>query len=117
MHMGPAASAEAVLSRIWPDAVAIEDRERAIYAALGIGRMSVCEVLRLRFWRQSFRAMRKGFRQGKPAGASVMQMPGAALVERGQVVWQHAFDGPGDLPDWGTLPMSGGERKEVGGIR
>jgi hypothetical protein len=100
VHQGPTAFATAALDRLWPDVPAIEDPGRTLYAALGIGRMKPWSILRPRLWGQAFRAMRKGYRQGRSGGASTLQMPGAALIIRGRTVWQHHFDGPGDLPDW-----------------
>ena len=95
--MGDAARADAFLADFWPDLPAIADPGLELYATFGLERAPARALLSPRYLLAATRSvLRAGM--GRPHG-DVMRNPGAFLLRRGQVVWQHAFRHFGDHPD------------------
>jgi hypothetical protein len=55
----------------------------------------------IQVWTCHFRAFKKGNFIGKPIGDPWI-MPGAFLVQGGEILWRHHFRHQGDSPDWTT---------------
>jgi len=87
----------------WPEARVICDPEKTLYTALGLRRGSLGQIMGLRVWACSMRALVKGHMMTKPVGDPWL-MPGAFLVQGDQIVWAHRFKHQGDRPDWRALP-------------
>ena len=102
MFQAGVAEGERFFSRFAPDARAIADPERALYAAFGLPRGRMTQLLGPAVWAAGVRAMRKGHGAGRVVG-DAFQMPGAFLVEGGAVTWRHEFRHAGDLPDFEAL--------------
>lgn len=97
MHQGTVEQGEALLAKLWPDAPAISDPERELYAAFGLGHGRVGQLLGPATWLAGLRALLKRHFVGLPVG-DPLTMPGAFLVEGGRVFWAHPFDHAGDQP-------------------
>jgi len=97
VHQGSIEQGEALLARLWPEAPAISDPERRLYAAFGLGRGSLGQLLGPATWVAGARALLKRHLVGRPVG-DPLTMPGAFLVEGGRVLWARPFDHAGDQP-------------------
>lgn len=102
-HMGTPAEGEGFFGRFWPEAAAVADGRLVFYRGFGIPRARLGQVLGVRSWIAMLRALLKGNGMGRPRG-DVMEMPGALLVSGDRILWRHRFSGPGDRPDWRTIP-------------
>ena len=93
------------MPRLWPEVSAISDPECRLYAAVGLGKATISQLLRLKTFVHSFRALFKGHGIGSPRGGDIRQMPGAFLCLDGRVAWSCLFaEGAGEKPDWGGMP-------------
>lgn len=97
VHQGSVEKGEELLEKLWPDAPAIADPERRLYAAFGLGRGSLGQLLGPATWLAGLRALLKGHFAGRPVG-DPLTMPGAFLVEGRRVIWARPFDHAGDQP-------------------
>jgi len=91
------------LRRYWPEARAVADPEKRFYEAFGVTRGSRLMLLQPSFWQAGRRARAQGHEQGAAMG-DVWMMPGVFLVEKGHVIWSHAFRHAGDHPDFARIP-------------
>jgi hypothetical protein len=82
----------------WPQAVAIADPERALYAAFGRRRARLTELISPRIVVRGLRALLRGNSVGRPTG-DVRMMPGLFLVHDGAIVREHRFRDAGDNPE------------------
>ena len=82
----------------------IADPKHEIYAAAGLGRMSVWKLLTsLELHRRRSAASKKGFKQDWHRTfaheSDTLLLPGAALIARGgRILWLHRGEHAGDLP-------------------
>jgi hypothetical protein len=97
VHQGTVEQGEALLARLWPDASAISDPERLLYAAFGLGRGRLGQLLGPATWLPGLRALSKRHFVGRPVG-DPLTMPGVFLVEGARVLWAHPFGHAGDQP-------------------
>jgi len=77
----------------------IEDEDRAIYAAWGLGRSSLSHFLGARSLRAVAREARRGIRNTRAHGTRWQQAGTFAVDGAGTVVWRHLPEHAGDLPD------------------
>ena len=101
VHMGSVAEGDRFFADRWPDVAAIADPDLALYAAFGLGRGSLGEVLGPRAVLAAGRALLRGNLVGKPVG-DVKVMPGAFLIAGRDIVWSHDYRHSGERPDWGA---------------
>lgn len=102
MHQGSVADGERLLASRWPDAIAISDPERELYAAFGLARGSLGRLMGPATWAAGLRALGKGHFVGMPVGDPLM-MPGLFLVAGDSVLWEHEFQHSGDQPPTSEL--------------
>ncbi|MEO0652293.1 MAG: AhpC/TSA family protein [Planctomycetota bacterium] len=96
MHSGSPAEGERFFAERWPEARAVSDPEKVLYAGFDLGRGSFGQLFGPRSFAAAFRALRFGV--GRPAGDPLM-LSGWFLVEAdGGVVWSHRHDFAGDEP-------------------
>ncbi len=93
----------AFMRRHWPEARAIADPDKQLYAAFGIGRGGLREMFGPGVWSAARRARSRGFRQG-PRSGDLWMMPGLFLVRDGAIVWAHEFEHAGDHPSFESIP-------------
>lgn len=91
------------LSRYWPGARAVADRERRFYEAFDVTRGTLLQLFGPSIWSSGRRARAQGHRQGR-AGSDPWMMPGIFWVEDGAIVWRHRFRHAGDQPDFPQIP-------------
>ena len=82
----------------WPDARAIADPERVLYAEFGRERGRLADFLAPRVWWRAFRALLRGFFVGKPVGDPTV-MPGLFAVRGREILREHRFRDVADHPD------------------
>jgi hypothetical protein len=75
----------------------ITDPDGALFAAFGLRRGTLLQVVGPAVWWRGLVALCKGNLVGKPTG-NEMQMPGAFLVHGRQVLWQHRARHSADHP-------------------
>ena len=80
-----------------PAADAIADQDGQLFAAFGLGRGSLMQLVGPAVWWRALVALLKGNFVGKPSGNET-QMPGAFLVNGQSVTWQHVAGNAGDHP-------------------
>jgi hypothetical protein len=90
VHQGDVRQGEALLGSRWPDVAALADPGRELYAAFGLGRGSLRQVMGPGTWSAGLRALRKGHLVGKPVGDPLV-MPGLFLVAGDRILWRHEF--------------------------
>lgn len=100
---GGPSEGRALLRGLWPDAHAIADPEKRFYAAFGVERGSLWQMLGPEVWRAQTRARTKGHVQGARVG-DVWMMPGTLLVRDERVVWSHAYRHAADHPEFAKIP-------------
>jgi len=81
---------------------AIADPDRELYRAFGLDRGTLGQLAGPRVWLAGIRAVGKGHGMGRVRG-DAFQMPGAFLVEDGEVTWSHEFRHAGDAPDFSRV--------------
>ena len=108
--MGTPEEGEQFLAERWPEARAVSDEGKQLYAAFGLSRGSLRQVLGLNVMKAGLRSLLSGHGVGRPVG-DPMQMSGWFLVRPnpsgGEVVWSdvHSNSGverdfPGLLAAW-----------------
>ena len=80
-----------------PSVQAIADQDGQLFAAFGLGRGSLMQLVGPAVWWRALVALLKGNFVGKPSGNET-QMPGAFLVNGKSVTWQHVAGNAGDHP-------------------
>jgi hypothetical protein len=98
VHIGGAKARARFFDAMWPGAAVIDDPERTLYQAFGLGRGSLRQLLGLDVWKAGMRAIGKGESLALPQG-DVWVMPGEFLVDDRGVLWAHTFEHAGDIPD------------------
>ncbi|HYE17101.1 MAG TPA: peroxiredoxin-like family protein [Tepidisphaeraceae bacterium] len=88
----------------WDGARVVCDPDKTLYYAMGLRRGGLGQIMGLRVWACSLRALRKGHMMTVPVGDPWL-MPGAFVVAGGRVLWAHNFEHQGDLPDWTKIPQ------------
>lgn len=89
---------------LWPEARAVSDPEKRLYAAFGLARGGAKALFGPGVWLSGLRSARKGHGIGRPVGDPFM-MPGAFVLDPGgRVLWEHRYDHAGDHPDFASLP-------------
>ena len=100
--LGDEAENKAFFGRLWPEARVVSDPKKVLYAAFGLERGSVWQLLGPSVWSAGLRAAMKGNFVGLPVG-DPFQMPGLFLLQGERVTWGHEFGHAGDAPDFRRL--------------
>jgi len=106
--MGSVAEGDEFFDERWPEVGAISDPTKELYAAFGLQRGSVLQLLGPRVWSAGFGAFRAGHRAGRPVGDPFM-MSGGFLIEDRRVLEadRHAHPGSDRVwANWGRVPSS-----------
>jgi hypothetical protein len=93
VHLGSPDDGETFFGERWPEARAVSDESKELYAELGLGRGSVGQLFSPRVVLAGLRARRHGV--GRPVGDPMM-MSGWFLIDRGRVVWSHVHAHAGE---------------------
>jgi hypothetical protein len=101
--MGSVEEGLAFFDRFWPEARAVSDPEKFFYQAFALNQGSLRQMLGPSVWKKGLEASRKGNTIGMPIG-DVRQMPGAFVVRKEAVLWQHDYRHTGDHPDFTKIP-------------
>ncbi|MBK8797331.1 MAG: hypothetical protein IPM07_13700 [Anaerolineales bacterium] len=104
VYMGSVEEGEAFFASAWPEARAVSDPAKQLYAAFDLKRGSIGEVFGPEVIACGLRAGAKGHLIGKPVG-DPWQMPGLFLVQGPDVLWSHDFAHIGDHPDFTVMPQ------------
>jgi hypothetical protein len=98
VHQGTVEQGDAFLESRWPEVSAIADPGRVLYAAFGLERGRLAQVLGPRVLLRGMSAALRGNGIGKPVG-DLWQMPGAFVIHRSAIVWSHVAHHVGDQPN------------------
>lgn len=106
VHHGTAEQGAAFFQRSWPEARVISDATKQFYTAFGLVRGTWSQLLGPGALVRGVQAMLKGHGIGRPVGDPLL-MPGAFLIHKDHVLWQHTYHHVGDHPDFAqfTAPM------------
>ena len=102
VHMGTPAEGEAFFARRWPEARAVSDPDKVLYAAFGLARGSAGQVLGPRVWGPGLKALLRGFAPGIPVGDPMM-LSGLFLVAEGRIRWSQVDAHSGEERRWSEL--------------
>ena len=89
VHPGATEDAEPFFAERWPEARAASDENAELYAAFGLGRASLGQMLGPRVFLAGLKALRHGV--GRPVGNPLLQS-GWFLVAGDEVVWAHVHE-------------------------
>lgn len=104
VHVGTPEEGERFFTERWPEARAVSDPEKLLYADFGLRRGSFAQLFGPRVLAAGLRALRHGI--GKPTGDPLM-MSGWFLVERdGTLVWSHRHEHAGAERRWSELALA-----------
>jgi hypothetical protein len=103
VYQGGVTEGVAFFGRYWPEARAVADAHRRLYAAFGIGPGGAREMFGPGVWLAGARAVLKGNVVGMPVG-NPWTMPGLFLVKGDAILWRHRFRHAGDHPDFARIP-------------
>jgi hypothetical protein len=98
VHPGGVRDGDAFFEMFWPDARAIADPDRELYAGFGLARARLGQVFGPRAAAAAIRSVLRGNGVGKAVGG-VRTMPGAFLFRGGRIEWRHEYRHAGDHPD------------------
>ena len=94
MHLGRPEEGEEFFALRWPEARAVSDPDRELYAAFGLARGSAGQLFGPGVIWQGVKAALRGHGVGKPVG-DPRQMSGWFLIDEGEVVWSHVHEDAG----------------------
>lgn len=106
-HMSTAESFHAFASRYGLSGIpSVSDPERTLYRGLGLRRGTLGQVLSPRVLWRWFKVLLSGHMPGSIKG-DPLQLPGAFLLHKGQVIKSHTYRDASDRPDY--LALATGE--------
>ncbi|RHX83113.1 SelL-related redox protein [Leptospira stimsonii] len=88
---------------IWEDASVVADSKVEFYQNLGLKNATLVQLAGPEVLIGTARATLKGLFYGIP-GRNSLRLPGAFLVVKDRIVWEHQYRHIGDHPDWRNLP-------------
>jgi hypothetical protein len=100
--MGPPEEGEAFFAERWPEARAVSDETRILYAAFGLQRGSMGQLFGPRVWWAGLKAALLGHGIGAPVGDPRM-LSGWFLVQDREVRWHHCHEHAGAERRWKEL--------------
>ncbi|TGK26871.1 AhpC/TSA family protein [Leptospira yasudae] len=100
---GQLKDAEEFFSGVWEEASVVADAKAEFYSDLGLETANLVQLAGPEVLIGTARATLKGHFYGIP-GSNPLQMPGAFLVVRDRIVWEHRYRHIGDHPDWKNIP-------------
>ncbi len=98
-HHGTAEQGAAFFERSWPEARAVSDATKQFYTSFGLSRGTVSQLIGPSALIRGVQAVLKGHGIGRPVGDTLL-MPGAFVVHKDRVLWQHEYRHVGDHPDF-----------------
>lgn len=102
-HMGSAGGFSTFASRYGLGGLpSVSDPERTLYKGLGLRRGRLWQILGPRVLWRGLKSFLAGHMPGKIKG-DPLQLPGAFLLHRGQVIKGHAYRDASDRPDYVAL--------------
>ncbi len=101
--MGSPEQGEAFFARRWPEARAVSDPDKELYAAFGLGKGKLRQFLGPAIWGTGLRALLDGHGIGIPVGDPAM-MSGNFLVVDGAIPWSHVHANSGEARRYHELP-------------
>lgn len=93
--MGSPEEGERFFAERWPEARAVSDEAKTLYAAFGLARGTLGQLLGPRAFAAGVKAFFGGHGIGRPVGDPLM-MSGWFVVRDGGVVWEHVHEHAGD---------------------
>jgi hypothetical protein len=102
VHMGSPEEGERFFAKRWPEARAVSDEDRALYAAFSLKRGTAGQLLGPRVWMAGLKAALLGHGVGAPVGDPLM-LSGWFLVRGAVVVWAHPHEHAGAERRWDDL--------------
>ena len=103
VHMASKDDGAALLTRFGlADLSRISDVDRRLYQSFELARGSLSQVAGPRVWLRGLKAILMGSRVGVPQG-DVLQLPGAFLLHKGQIVKEFRHTSSADRPDYCEL--------------
>jgi hypothetical protein len=102
VHPSKPASAEAFFAKAWPGAASVADPQGRLFDAFDFRRARLRQLFGARVLGAALRALRAGHGIGRPAG-DVWRKPGALVLSRAGVHFEHRPEHIGELPDFEVL--------------
>jgi len=102
VHPGTPDEGRSFFATRWPEARAVSDPAGSLYAAFGLGRGGVRQLLGPRVLWAGLKAALRGHGVGRPVG-DPRRMSGWFLVADGAVAWSHAHEHAGAPRRWAEL--------------
>ena len=102
VHMGSPEEGERFFAERWPEARAVSDESRGLYAAFSLKRGTAGQLFGARVWMAGLKAALLGHGVGAPVGDPLM-LSGWFLVEHGEVLWGHRHEHAGAERRWDAL--------------
>jgi hypothetical protein len=112
VHMGSPEEGERFFAERWPEARAVSDETKDLYAAFSLRRGTVGQLLGPKVWVAGLKAALGGYGLGAPVGDPLM-LSGWYLVRGGEVLWHHRHEHAGAERRWGELEEA--YRRSAGG--
>ena len=100
--LGSPEEGRSFFAKRWPEARVVSDPNKEIYAAFGLTRGSLGQLLGPSSWLAGAKAALSGHGIGKPVGDPLM-LSGQFLVAGDQVLWSERHDTPGATRDYDGL--------------
>ncbi len=102
MTLGSADATRDFFADFDPDARAIADPDKVLYAAFGLQRGTAGQLMSTSVFSAGLRAVLKGNGIGMPVG-DVRQLSGEFLVRAGRIEWAHRAADVGDHPSFDEI--------------
>ena len=102
VHMGSPEEGEHFLGERWPEARAVSDEGKDLYAGFGLARGSLGQLLGPRALWAGLVATLRGHGPGRPIGDTTM-MSGWFLVQGDALLWDHVHEHAGESRHWDEL--------------
>jgi len=103
VHLGSLTEGDAFLEERWPEARAVSDPDKQLYAGFGLRRASFRQLFAPRVLLAGFRARRFGV--GRPVGDPLM-MSGWFLLDGDRILWKHVHAHAGEKRRFSEWPKS-----------
>jgi hypothetical protein len=105
VHMGSPEEGERFFESRWPEARAVSDPEKKLYAAFGLGKGKLSQFLGPAIWGAGLRALLGGHGVGLPVGDPAM-MSGHFLIRDGAIVWSHLHANSGETRRYEEIELA-----------
>lgn len=102
VHMGTPEDGASFFAERWPEARAVSDASKQLYAAFGLTPGSLGQLFGARVFLAGLDAAMRGHGIGRPVGDPMM-MSGWFLVDGPSVLWEHVHEHAGAPRSWDEL--------------